>query len=141
MSDDKPAERCAYVYYDGQDCACLRDHPIHKDGHAFVPPPAPECECGHPEPHDHGEDSRPVFYPEPQPPAVDARGGEILGCGADCHECDEVPALRARIAALERAIEEVASSGVEFEDERVSYVSVQIDRALWLELKSGCRRG
>jgi hypothetical protein len=33
-------------------------------------------------------------------------------------------------------LREVATSGVEFEDERVSYVTVQIDRATWFEIKT-----
>ena len=71
-----------------------------------------------------------------------------------CSGCDEHPtasdiedavngiaASEAQVEALEMANEawgstmrEIANSGVEFEDERVGYVAVQIDRDIWLDL-------
>lgn len=40
-----------------------------------------------------------------------------------------------RRLALEELLEDVASCGVEFEDERLRYVTVQIDRSTWLQLQ------
>lgn len=40
-----------------------------------------------------------------------------------------------RRLALEELLEDVASCGVEFEDERLRYVTVQIDRETWLRLQ------
>jgi hypothetical protein len=39
--------------------------------------------------------------------------------------------LLERIVELESALREVGQSGVEFDDERLGYVSVQIDRDVW----------
>ena len=41
-----------------------------------------------------------------------------------------------RLAAWESTMREIANSGVEFEDERVGYVTVQIDREIWLSLSA-----
>lgn len=49
--------------------------------------------------------------------------------------CDECTALRARVAELERVIEEVASCGVSMSDERLDYVEIQIDCDTWREVK------
>lgn len=47
---------------------------------------------------------------------------------------NEIMDLRSRLEGAEETMREVACSGVEFEDERVSYVAVQIDRETWLSL-------
>lgn len=39
-------------------------------------------------------------------------------------------------ATADRLVREVAEGGVEFEDERVRYVAVQIDRETWAEVKT-----
>jgi hypothetical protein len=46
-----------------------------------------------------------------------------------------IPHLRDNITVLEAKISDVANCGVE--DERIGYVVVQIDRALWDTLKEG----
>ena len=43
-------------------------------------------------------------------------------------------ALRAENERLRRLLSEVAEGGVEFADERVRYVAVQIDRETWAEV-------
>ena len=45
-------------------------------------------------------------------------------------------ALEQRIAELESKLREVACGGVELQDDRMSYVVVQIDADLWRELQA-----
>jgi hypothetical protein len=40
------------------------------------------------------------------------------------------------MSAVEAWLREVAESGVAFEDERVRYVEVQIDRRTWLDIQA-----
>ena len=47
---------------------------------------------------------------------------------------ERVRELEMRDEAWESTMREIANSGVEFEDERVGYVTVQIDRDIWLSL-------
>ena len=46
-----------------------------------------------------------------------------------------LPALIEEVRELRRMVGEVAGSGVEFEDPRIRYLTVQIDQKLWAELK------
>lgn len=46
----------------------------------------------------------------------------------------EIAALRSENERLRRLLSEVAEGGVEFADERVRYVAVQIDRETWAEV-------
>jgi hypothetical protein len=75
---------------------------------------------------------------------VDEYGGEeYLSTPGLLHARDSAAlALRSLLAALdadrgeaERLLREVSASGVEFEDERISYTSVQIDRETWGEVR------
>jgi hypothetical protein len=50
-------------------------------------------------------------------------------------ELERYTSLMTRIERLDNLLREVAASGVVFEDERVGYVEVQIDRDTWLELQ------
>ena len=52
-------------------------------------------------------------------------------CGGNAHVAR---ALRAENERLRRLLSEVAEGGVEFADERVRYVAVQIDRETWAEV-------
>lgn len=47
----------------------------------------------------------------------------------------DVHALAATVEALADSVREVANSGVEHDDERISYLTVQIPRLLWNELR------
>ena len=49
-------------------------------------------------------------------------------------DADRVRELEMKDEAWESTMREIANSGVEFEDERVGYVTVQIDRDIWLSL-------
>lgn len=59
--------------------------------------------------------------------------------GAAMDNIDQLASLvrqgEQRRLALEELLEDVASCGVEFEDERLRYVTVQIDRSTWLQLQ------
>lgn len=45
--------------------------------------------------------------------------------------------LAAELTEAQHLLDEIAQSPVEFEDARVGYVSVQLDRELWLALRKG----
>lgn len=48
----------------------------------------------------------------------------------------EIARLTAEVERLRGLLSEVACSGVEFEDDRVRYVAVQINREVWLEIRA-----
>ena len=50
-------------------------------------------------------------------------------------------ALRAEVERLRALLREVAEGGVESADERVRYVTVQIDRDTWAAVQEEARRG
>ena len=61
--------------------------------------------------------------------------GQVMQAVVDLTASQErVRELEMRDEAWESTMREIANSGVEFEDERVGYVTVQIDRDIWLSL-------
>jgi|GEM_PF-4914819 len=51
---------------------------------------------------------------------------------------DTIDILRARVSELERLealLREVSTAGVELDDPRIGYLTVQIDRVTWNEIK------
>jgi hypothetical protein len=67
------------------------------------------------------------FMPAPGAPTYEAIVKDLL-------------AAEARIRELEGALREVGQSGVAFDDERIGYVTVQIDRGTWQEIRTLTRR-
>lgn len=49
---------------------------------------------------------------------------------------DDWESMSARIHTLQKMLHDVSCSGVELQDERMSYVVVQIDAELWREVQA-----
>lgn len=50
--------------------------------------------------------------------------------------CREALRLRAEVERLRALLSDVAESGVEFDDERLRWLSVQIDRETWAQVQA-----
>jgi len=77
------------------------------------------------------------------PPVVDFSTDQCPACGEVLNQCtcpqvlqrvDFNEELAAENKRLKELLRDVALSGVEFDDERIGYVTVQIDRTTWNEL-------
>lgn len=77
------------------------------------------------------------------PPVVDFSTDQCPRCGKVLNQCECVQVLqrvdfneklKAENERLRELLREVSCSGVEHDDERIGYITVQIDRATWKEL-------
>lgn len=69
------------------------------------------------------------------------RHGEAIESDYVCPESLRADKAEAERDAAVALIREVAASGVEFEDERISYTSVQIDRETWAAVRALAQKG
>lgn len=69
------------------------------------------------------------------------RHGEAIESDYVCPESLRADKAEAERDAAVTLLREVAGSGVEFEDERISYTSVQIDRETWAAVRALAQKG